>query len=392
MTVNLQLPSGNWNYPTAVRFGAGRISELADACRSLGMQRPLLVTDPGLADLPMIRDAIAANEAANLPTGLFSRIKPNPVGGNVEDGVRAFRDGGHDGIIAMGGGSGLDAGKAVAFMSGQTRPLWDFEDVGDNWARADAGGIAPIVAVPTTAGTGSEVGRASVITNEESHTKKIIFHPKMLPGVVISDPALTAGLPPHITAATGMDALAHCFEAYCAPGYHPMADGIAVEGMRLVQGWLEKAVADGADLEARSHMLSAASMGATAFQKGLGAIHSLSHPVGAVYDTHHGLTNAVFFPYVMVFNRPAIEDRMTHLARVLDLPKPGFAGVLDWILTLRETLNIPHTAKDLGVEESRLDELSKMAAEDPTAGGNPVPVGVSEMKRMFEAALAGRVG
>ncbi len=292
-TVISQLPpAGDWTYPTAVRFGAGRIRELAEACRALGMTRPLLITDPGLAGLPMIGDAIAANEAAGLPTGLFSAIKPNPVGANVEDGVRAFRDGGHDGVIAFGGGSGLDAGKAVALMSGQSRPIWDFEDVGDNWTRADAGAIAPIVAVPTTAGTGSEVGRAAVITDPDSHTKKIIFHPNMLPGMVISDPALTVGLPAHLTAATGMDALAHCFEAYCAPGYHPMADGIAIGGMGLVKDWLEKAVTDGADLEARGHMLCAAAMGATAFQKGLGAIHSLSHPVGAIYDSHHALTTA----------------------------------------------------------------------------------------------------
>lgn len=295
-------------------------------------------------------------------------------------------------MIAFGGGSALDAGKAVAFMAGQRRPIWDFDDVGDNWRRADEGGIAPVVAVPTTAGTGSETGRAAAIIDERTTTKKIIFHPRMMPRVVIADPALTLGLPPAITAATGMDALAHCFEAFCAPGYHPLADGIAVEGMRLIGDWLPAAVKDGANLTARSHMMAAASMGSTAFQKGLGAIHALSHPVGAIYDTHHGLTNAVFMPYVMAFNRPAIGDKMTRLARYLGLRRPSFRAVLDWILALREDLGVPHSAKALGVGEDRLDQLAAMAAADPTATGNPVKAGPAEMKRMYLAALAGRVG
>mgnify|MGYP002623732894 CR=1 FL=1 len=382
---------GNWNYPTQVRFGPGRIAELARACKSLGMKRPLLVTDPGLAKLPMIKAAIAANEAEGVATGLFSDVKANPVGKNVEDGLKAYRAGKHDGVIAWGGGSGLDAAKVIAFMAGQSKPMWDFEDRGDNWKAADAEGIPPIIAVPTTAGTGSEVGRAGVILDESDHTKKVIFHPKMLPAIVISDPELTVGLPAHITAATGMDALAHCLEAYCAPGFHPMAEGIAVEGMRLVKNWLPAAVADGKDLAARAHMLAAASMGATAFQKGLGAIHALSHPVGAVYDTHHGLTNAVFMPYVLAFNRPAIEDKMVRLAAWLELPKPSFQAVMEWVMALREELKVPHTLKGLGVDDSRLDELSRMAAEDPTASGNPIEVGPAELKTMYIAALEGRV-
>ena len=385
------LETGNWNYPTAVRFGAGRIDELADACASLGMARPLLVTDPGLAKLPMVPDAVADCQAAGLGVTVFHDLKSNPVGRNVADGVTAYRSGGHDGIIAFGGGSALDTAKAIALMAGQERPLWDFEDLGDNWRRADANAIAPVVAVPTTAGTGSEVGRASVITDEETHTKKIIFHPRMLPGQVISDPALCVGLPPHITAATGMDAFAHCLEAYAGHAFHPMADGIALEGMRLVRDWLPTAVKDGKDLAARAHMLAAASMGATAFQKGLGAIHSLSHPVGAVYDTHHGLTNAVFTPYVLAFNRPAIEDKMERLARFLGLDEASFGGVLDWVLALRRELNIPHTAAELGVEESRVGELAGMAARDPTAATNPVPAGLAEMKQMYLAALEGRL-
>ena len=389
MQIDPKTLSGTWSYPTQILFGPRNIKKLARACQSLGMSRPLLVTDPGLANLPMVQEAIAANEAAGLPTGLFSEIKPNPVGQNVADGVARFKEGGHDGVIALGGGSGLDAGKAIAFMAGQTRPIWDFEDVGDNWKRADPDGIAPILAVPTTAGTGSEVGRASVILNEQEQVKRIIFHPKFLPGIVISDPELTIGLPPHVTAATGMDALAHCLEAYCAPGYHPMAEGIAVEGMRLVKTWLPSAVAQGANLAARAHMLAAASMGATAFQKGLGAIHALSHPIGALYDTHHGLTNAVVMPYVLAFNRPAIEAKLTRLAAWLELPDPGFQAVQDWVLGLRAELGIPHTLRDIGVGDDQVDQLAQMAEADPSAGGNPVPLTAAKLKTICLAAQSG---
>ena len=382
---------GNWNYPTKVKFGAGRIAELPDACKELGMKRPLIVTDPGLAALPMIKDAVAACEKAGLGVAVFSDIKSNPNGKNVEDGLKVLRAGKHDGVVAFGGGSALDAGKAIALMAGQKRPIWDFEDVGDNWLRVDPAGVAPIIAVPTTSGTGSEVGRVSVITKEDTHQKKLIFHPKVQPSIVIDDPALTIGLPPKITAATGMDALAHCFEAYCAPGYHPMADGVALEGMRLIKEWLPVAVRDGKNLEARSHMMAAATMGATAFQKGLGAIHSLSHPVGAVYDTHHGLTNAVVMPYVMQFNRQAIEEKMTRLAAYLGLKNPGYQAVLDWVLALRKEIGIPHTLKDIGVGTDKLDSLSQEAFNDPSTGGNPVPAGVPEMKQMFIASIEGRL-
>ncbi len=391
MQIDPKSLTSTWSYPTQIRFGPGRIAELPRACKSLGMSRPLLVTDPGLAALPMIAEAVAANDAAGLPTSVFSDVKPNPVGRNVEDGVAAFRAGGHDGVVAFGGGSGLDAAKAIAFMSGQARPIWDFEDVGSNWKRADPAGIAPIVAVPTTAGTGSEVGRASVILQEETHTKRIIFHPKILPGIVISDPELTLGLPAHITAATGMDALAHCLEAYCAPGFHPMGEGIAVEGLRLVKDWLPAAVEDGGNLAARAHMLAAASMGATAFQKGLGAIHSLSHPIGAIYDTHHGLTNAVVMPYVLAFNRPAVADKMERLAAWLGLAQPSFEAVQDWILGLRSALSIPHSLREIGVGDDRVEEIAEMAAVDPTAPTNPLPLDPQNLRAMMENALEGRV-
>ncbi|MFT3972325.1 MAG: iron-containing alcohol dehydrogenase [Amaricoccus sp.] len=381
----------NWNYPTAIRFGAGRIDELAAACGRAGIARPLFVTDPGLRDLPITRAALGALNAAGLKPGLFTQVKPNPTDANVEAGIAALRDGGHDGVVAFGGGSALDCGKVVAFMKGQTRPMWDFEDIGDWWTRADPAGIAPVIAVPTTAGTGSEVGRAGVITNLATHTKKVIFHPKMLPAEVILDPELTVGLPPVLTAGTGMDAFAHCLEAYAAPSYHPMAEGIAVEGMRLVKDNLVRAYRDGTDLDARGNMLVAAAAGATAFQKGLGAIHALSHPVGALYDTHHGLTNAVFMPYVLDFNREALWDKIDRLAAWLGL-EDGFSGFLDFVLRLRRDLGIPHTLDKIGVDDSRFEEMAKMAVIDPTAGGNPRGLTEADALDLYQRAMDGRLG
>jgi hypothetical protein len=380
---------GNWPTPTNIRFGVGRIAELPDACKVLGMRRPLLVTDQGLAPLAIIRDAIAGNERAGLPTGIFSGVRSNPNGGNVSDGVAAYRDGRHDGIIAVGGGSALDAGKTIALMAGQSRPLWDFvwgkpEPTGVNIA-----GIASIITVPTTAGTGSEVEGGAVITDEDTQTKEIIAHPGMRAGIVIGDPALTVGLPPHLTAATGMDALSHCLEAYCVPDYDPMADGMALEGMRLVAEWLPAAVADGGNLEARSQMLAAAMIGAAAFRKGLGAMHALSHPIGAIYDTHHGLTNAVLMPYVLSFNRTAIETKMTRLARFLDLASPSFNAVLAWILELRQQFAIPHSLAAIGVDDRRAGEVARKAAADGNAPTNPVKVGAGELREILDRALLG---
>lgn len=383
-----------WNYPTTVRFGAGRIKELPEVLADVGIERPLFVTDPGLAKLPVVASTLKIMDDAKIPYGVFSEVKPNPVESNLTAGIEAFRKGEHDGVIAFGGGSALDLGKLIAFQAGQRRPVWDFEDVGDWWTRADASAIAPIIAVPTTAGTGSEVGRAGVITHEATHTKKVIFHPKMLPAVVIADPELTTGMPPFITAGTGMDALAHCLEAYCAPGYHPMADGIAVEGIRLVLENLPKAFANGNDLVARAHMMSAAAMGATAFQKGLGAIHSLSHPIGALYDTHHGMTNAVFMPYVLAFNREAVEDKIARLAAYCDI-KGGFDGFAKAVMDLRKELKVPHTLpeliKDLDMDEERKALIADMAVVDPTAGGNPVKLTKEGARALLEKAIAGEV-
>ncbi|MBA4222644.1 MAG: alcohol dehydrogenase [Methylobacterium sp.] len=376
---------GNWNYPTAVRFGPGRIAELAQACRAAGIERPLLVTDSGLSGLPMIRDAMAQLAADGLKVTLFDRVQANPVAANVEDGLKVLRDSGSDGVIAFGGGSALDCGKVVAFMAGQSRPMWDFEDIGDWWTRADPSGIAPIIAVPTTAGTGSEVGRAGVITDETTQTKKVIFHPKMMPQIVICDPELTVGLPAKVTVGAGMDALAHCLEAYCAPGFHPLADGIAVEGIRLCKVFLPRAVADGTDIEARAQMMAAAAMGATAFQKGLGAIHALSHPIGSVHHTHHGMTNAVFMPYVLTFNRPAIEEKIARLAAYIGL-EPSFEAFFDWIVTLRRELGVPETLKAFGVTGIDYGRLAKMAIVDPTAGGNPVPLTEAAAEALFREA------
>ncbi len=381
---------GDWSYPTSVRFGAGRIAELADATRAAGMARPLFVTDPKLAATAMVKNALGLLDAAGIPASSFADVRPNPVEANVRAGVAAFRTGGHDGIVALGGGSALDAGKLIAFLAGQHRPIWDFEDVGDYWKRADAEAIAPVVAVPTTAGTGSEVGRAAVVTDEAIQTKKIIYHPRMLPKIAICDPELTLGMPPMLTAGTGMDAFSHCLEAYCVPSYHPLADGIAIEGMRLVSENLARAVKDGGDIEARANMMAAAVAGATAFQKGLGAIHALSHPVGALHDTHHGLTNAVFAPYVLAFNRKAIEAKIRRLAAYLGL-EPSFRAFLDWVLALRAEIGIPHTLAGLDVDDRNIDRIVAMAPNDPTAGGNPVLFDKRAARTIFKRALEGRL-
>jgi alcohol dehydrogenase class IV len=375
----------NWNYPTTIWAGPGRIAELAAACGLLGIRRPLLVTDEGLRAAPMVQQARALVPG----TGLFADVRGNPVAANIDAGLAAYRGGDHDGVIAFGGGSALDVGKVIAFMSGQTRPLWDFEDVGDWWTRADRRGIAPVVAVPTTAGTGSEVGRAGVVINEVTHQKKIIFHPQMMPGVVISDPELTVGLPPNITAATGIDAFVHCFEAYCAPGFHPLADGIALEGMRLIRTYLPRACDNGRDIEARSRMLTAASMGATAFQKGLGGVHAIAHPVGAHFNTHHGLTNAIVLPYVIAHNRPAIEERLQVIARTLELSGEPYRAVFDWVLAFRERLRIPHTLADIGVPLTNPDVIGHEASLDPSAAGNPLPTDAAGYARLFRSAVKG---
>ena len=378
--------TGNWSYPTRIRFGAGRIDELGDACRGVGINRPLFVTDRGLRDLPVTRRALDVLEARDIEVTVFADVDPNPTEANLDAGVRRFVDGSHDGVIAFGGGSGLDLGKAIAFMAGQTRPVWDFEDVGDWWKRANADAIAPNIAVPTTAGTGSEVGRASVITNSATMEKKIIFHPRILPEQVICDPELTVDLPPALTAGTGMDAFAHCLEAYCSPHYHPLSQGIALEGLRLVKENLPRAYLDGSDLEARAQMLAAASMGAIAFQKGLGAIHALSHPIGARYGTHHGTTNAVVMAAVLEFNRPAIESRIERAAAYLSIDG-GFDGFADFVAGLTRQLNIPKRLSDLGVTDPDMDWLVKNALADPTTGGNPVPLTGDAVKALYEECL-----
>ena len=378
--------TGNWSYPTAVRFGAGRISELGDACAAAGISRPLLVTDRGLAGLPITGRAREIMAAAGLGDALFADVDPNPNEINLAAGVAAYQAGGHDGVIAFGGGSGLDLGKMVAFMAGQTRPVWDFEDIGDWWTRADADAIAPIIAVPTTAGTGSEVGRASVITNSQTHVKKIIFHPKVLPSIVIADPELTVGMPKFITAGTGLDAFAHCVEAYSSPHYHPMSQGIALEGMRLVTTYLPRAYATPDDLEARAHMMSAAAMGATAFQKGLGAIHAMSHPVGAVFNTHHGTTNAVCMPAVLVFNADAIRGRFDQAAAYLGIDG-GFDGFCEFVQQFNDSFAIPRTLTEMGVSADRLDDLVAMALEDPSCGGNPVELTADGLRGLFRACF-----
>lgn len=378
--------TANWSYPTAIRLGAGRISELPEVCANAGIKKPLLVTDAGLVNLPITAQTVAIMKAGGLGDAVFSDVQPNPDDQQLAAGLEVYKAGGFDGVIAFGGGSALDLGKAIAFMSGQTRPVWDFEDIGDWWTRADPDGIAPVIAVPTTSGTGSEVGRASVLTNSETHVKKIIFHPKMLPVAVICDPELTVGMPPVVTAGTGLDAFIHSFEAFSSPFYHPMSQGIALEGMRLVKDNLLTAYKDGSNIEARTHMLSAAAMGATAFQKGLGAVHALSHPIGAVYGTPHGMTNAIALPAVVRFNRPAIEDRVKLLAAYLGI-EGGFDGFYDWMIDFSRQLGVPEKMSALGVDRDQIDLLAKMAVEDPSAGGNPIPLTTEITKKLYEEII-----
>lgn len=383
-------PRANWSYPTAIKFGQGRISELGDHCKAVGMKRPLFVTDKGLASMAITKNALDIIEAAGLGRAVFSDVDPNPNDHNLAAGLTVYKAGGHDGVVAFGGGSALDLGKLIAFMSGQKRKIWDFEDIGDWWTRADASGIAPNICVPTTAGTGSEVGRAGVLTDSATHVKKIIFHPKILPSVTICDPELTAGMPKWITAGTGMDAFAHCLEAFSSPFYHPMSQGIALEGMRLVKDNLQRAFDHPNDLEARAHMMSAAAMGATAFQKGLGAIHAISHPIGALYGTHHGTTNAVVMPMVLDMNKKAIKDRIAMAAAYLGIKK-GFNGFYDYVLKMRDDLDIPSSLSkmktEVKIDDSRFDEITKMALKDPSAGGNPVKMTKTNTRKLLDACL-----
>ena len=379
----------NWNYPTNVWFGIDRINDLAKACRQLGLKNPLFVTDEGLVKLDIVEQTLAILNVNNISHTVYSNVQGNPTGENIESGVQHYNKYNHDGVIAFGGGSAIDAAKTIAFMSGQTKTLWDFEDVGDNWSYADEAGIATIIAIPTTSGTGSEVGRASVILDEDNLTKKIIFHPKMLPALVILDPRLTVGLPPHITAWTGVDAMVHAIEAYCAPGYHPMADGIAIEAIRLVSKYLPKAFKNGQNIEARGQMLVAATMGATAFQKGLGSVHSVAHQLGAIYNKQHGLLNAIILPYALKQNTDVIEERMKYLSTVLGLPNQGTQSVIDYILDLRKSLNIPNTLAEIDINDNNAKDIGEMAFKDPSTPSNAKPVTAKDLEKLFIAAVVG---
>jgi len=384
---SVDMLSGSWNYPTSMIFGVDTVLRVPGLCQEQGLVNPLLVCDRGIVDLPFVHSLVAAFASASISLGVFSDVKSNPTGKNVDDGVKVFKQGNHDAVIALGGGSALDAGKAIALMSGQHRALWDFEDEGDNWTRVIVDGIAPIIALPTTSGTGSEVGRASVIVDELSQKKVVIFHPKMLPATVVCDPKLTIGLPQTITAATGLDAFVHCFEAYCAPGFHPMADGIALEGMRLIKENLLTAYTDGSNLVARANMMAASSMGATAFQKGLGAVHALAHPLGAIFDKHHGLLNAILLPFVIRKNMTEISSKLENIARYLQLDVCSAEGFLEWVLSLRQDLGIPDYLKDIGIGVDRADDIGQFAVDDPSASGNPIPLTAIEYTEVFLQAV-----
>ena len=384
----MKINNMNWNYPTPIWFGQGRINEIQKACNNLKISNPLIVTDPGILKTDIIKKL---NNSLNSVAKIYSEVQGNPTGRNVNEGVEFFNKSKNDGVIAIGGGSGMDTGKGIALMAKQTRSIWEFEDIDDYWTRADSDVIFPIIAVPTTAGTGSETGRAGVFTNEKTKEKKIIFHPKMLPSTVILDPELTIPLPPNLTAFTGMDALAHCLEAFCSSFFHPLSQGIAVEGISIINNYLLRAYRNGEDIQARGNMLVASSMWSIAFQKGLGAIHSLSHPVGALYNTHHGLTNAVFVPYVLKVNKEVIENKLTSLSRYIGLPKQSFDGFMEWVLYLRESLKIPHTLKDLIREDINFQQMSKMALADPSTGGNPLKLNESDFLKLYQDSYEGKL-
>ncbi len=384
---NVDLFTGSWNYPTSILFGVDTVLCVPDLCKEQGLVNPLLVCDKGIVDLPFVHSLVSAFASASISLGVYADVKTNPTGKNINDGVMVFKQGNHDAVIALGGGSALDAGKAIALMSGQKRTLWDFEDEGDNWTRVIVEGVAPIIALPTTSGTGSEVGRASVIVDERRKKKVIIFHPKMLPATVVCDPALTLGLPPAITAATGVDAFVHCFEAYCAPGFHPMADGIALEGMRLIKDNLLAAYMDGNNIVARANMMAASTMGATAFQKGLGAVHALAHPLGAIFDKHHGLLNAIILPYVIQKNRMEISPKLENIARYLQLEDGSAESFVQWLLSWREALGIPNNLKDIGIAADNAKDIGQFAFADPSAAGNPIPLTAKDYSDVFRLAV-----
>ena len=375
----------NWNYPTTIWFGENRYKDIQEACSSINIQNPLIVTDPGLLNTDLIEKL---NKSLKSQTKIYSDVQGNPTGSNVTNGVKVLLEGNHDGVIAIGGGSAMDVGKGIAFLAHQTKPLWDFEDIGDLWMKADSKSILPIIALPTTAGTGSEVGRAAVFLNEETKKKKIIFHPKMLPQIAILDPILSLGLPKNVTAGSGMDALAHCIEAFSSPFYHPMAEGTAVEGIRLVKENLLEVYNDGGNVIARANMLVASMMGAAAFQKGLGAIHSVTHPVNSLYNSHHGTTNGTVMPFVLEYNRSAIESKFERLGRYINI-SGGLDGIIDWVNNLKKEMNIPHSLQDMGVQLGDEEKLSKLAFEDPSTGGNPLPMTVDKFKELIKICILG---
>ena len=385
--------NANWNYPTHILFGVNRVNELSAICHNKHMKNPLMVTDFGLANFEFIKAIKTDLKQSKINCAIFCEVKANPNSLNISQGVIAYNAGGHDGVIAIGGGSALDAGKAIALMVGQSHSIWDFEDVGDNWLKVNERNMAQVIAIPTTAGTGSEVGRASVIVDEEQHLKKIIFHPKMLPATVILDPALSQDLPAHLTAATGLDAFVHSLEAYCAPGYHPMAEGIAIQAMILIKTWLPIAFENGSNLEARGHMLTASCMGATAFQKGLGGVHALAHPLGAIFDKHHGLLNAIVLPYVLMKNRPAIEEKINELCVFLSINKTpkqtAFEAFMDWVVGFRSAFGIPNSLQEIGIAEKDAKRIGEMAFADPSAQGNPLPLSPQEYGEIFVSAVKG---
>jgi alcohol dehydrogenase class IV len=386
------LPDTNWNYPTTVWFGHKRVKDIVNACKQLNITTPLIVTDEALVKLPIMQDLLSPLKEENISYTVFSDVQPNPTKENVDMGVEVFKKYGCDGVIAFGGGSALDAGKTIAFMSNQTLNIWEFEDIGDNWSKADTSNIAKSIAIPTTAGTGSEVGRATVITDSKTHAKKIIFHPQMLPSIVILDPNLTYDLPKHITAWTGIDALVHSLEAYFSPLFHPMAEGIAIESIRLIKENLKTAFNEPHNEDARAYMLVSAMMGATAFQKGLGSVHSLAHTLGGLYNMPHGLANSIILPYAMYQNRSVIKDKAEKICKYCNIQNPSIESLIEYIMLLRKDLEIPNTLKEAKIPFENENNIGELAYKDPSTGTNAKKLDKKDFTKLFKAAYFGDFG
>ena len=376
-----------YNFPTTIRFGAEASNELPDYLQKNNLLKPLIVTDPVVVQLDFFKKIIASLQKKNISAEIFHDIHKNPVKSDVYKGTDVYDATDRDSIVGIGGGVALDVARAICLRINHREDLFKYDDLigGDVFVTND---VPHFVTIPTTAGTGSEVGRSAIIADDITHQKKILFSPKLLAKIVFADPLLTMDLPPFVTAATGMDALTHNMEAYLAKMHHPMCEGIALEGIYLISQSLERAV-NKPDLESRSNMLIASLMGAVAFQKGLGVVHSLAHPLSALLDTHHGLANAVNIPYGMEFNIAGCEEKFKRIALTLGLKKQTGEAVVDYLFDLNSKINIPHKLSEIGVKPEHIETLADLAIADFAYPNNPKPVSREDFRELYLKALRG---